>query len=87
MQKTKFISREFLFFFFFKYLKKKKKKKNAKNKIRFRKFFFIKINAKIEKLTRSYEIISQSIFSVMSFERDNKSWPRDNQPIRLLLMT
>ena len=48
--------------------------------------FFYKIkNAKNEKLTRSHEIISQSIFSIMSFERDNKSWPRDNQPIRLLL--
>ena len=49
----------------------KKKKKNAKN----------------EKLTRSHEIINQSYCSIMSFERDNKSWPRDNQPIRLLLMT
>ena len=50
-------------------------------------FFFIKKNAKNEKLTRSHEIISQSNCSIMSFERDNKSWPRDNQPIRLLLMT
>ena len=88
MQKTKFVfikknaknkSRFLGFFFFY--------KKNAKNKIRFREFFFYKKNAKNEKLTRSHEIISQSNCSIMSFEPDNKSWPRDNQPIRLLLMT
>ena len=57
-----------------------------KTKFVFASFFFYKKNAKNEKLTRSHEIISQSNFSIMSFERD-KSWPRDNQPIRLLLMT
>ena len=81
MQKTKFVSRGFFFFLHI--------KRNAKrNKIRFREvFFFITKNAKHEKLTRSNEIISQSNFSIMSFERDNKSWPRDDKPIRLLLMT
>ena len=74
MQKNKI---RFLEFFFY--------KKNAKNKIRFHEFFFNK--AKNEKLTRSHKIISQSNCSIMSFELDNKSWPRDNQPLRLLLMT
>ena len=36
-------------------------------------FFFIKKNAKNEKLTRSHEIMSQSNCSIMSLERDNKS--------------
>ena len=63
--------RVFYFFYFIKKNKKNKKPKNAKN----------------ERLTLSHEIISQSNFSIMSFERGNKSWPRHNQPIRLLLMT
>ena len=58
-----------------------------KTKFVFASFLFIKTNAKNKKLTRSREIISQSKFSIMLFERDNKSWPRDNQPIKLLLMT
>ena len=61
-----------------------------KTKFVFTSFFFIKKKkryANNEILTRSHEIISQSFFSIMSFERDNKSWPGDNQPIRLLLIT
>ena len=88
MQKTKFISRGYFFFFFF-FTLKKKKKKNMHKTVCFREFICgcvcvcVCASAKTEKLSRSHEIISQSNFSIMSFERDNKSWPRENQPIRL----
>ena len=86
MQKTKFISRGFFYFF----LHRKKMQRTKFVLASFFFFFFLfykrKKNAKNEKLSRSHEIISQSNFSIMSFERDNKSWPRDNQPVRLLLL-
>ena len=49
-------------------------------------FFLMKKmqNRKINSFPRDNQPIK---FSIMSFERDNKSWSQDNQPIRLLLMT